>query len=89
MPDQRLWSRMGHERKEPPAHSDPLEWRPLAASEFERLTRFVRILLEWDDNRRRMDAAPPVTEGANDDDISGSLEPSGVVRAGVDQGPGA
>ena len=69
-----------------PVQEDPLGWRPLAASEFERLTRFVRILLEWDGRRRRMDAAPPVTEEANGDDHSGSLEPSGVVRAGVDQG---
>ena len=65
------------------------EWRPLSASEFERLTRFVRILAEWDQRRRTMDAVPGVTKGANGDDISGNLEPSRVVRESLDQGPEA
>lgn len=89
MPDQRLWSRMGRERNDPPAYPDTPEWRPLATSEFERLTRFVQILLEWDDRRPTVDDVPQVTVGANSVDTSVSFEQSRVVRERLDQKPGA
>jgi hypothetical protein len=47
---------------------------PACGERLETPTRFVRILLEWDDRRRRtIDAVPAVTERANGDDRSGSL----------------
>jgi hypothetical protein len=61
-PDQRLGSRMGDQPKGPAARPNTPECRPLSASEIERLTRFVGILLEWDERRRTIEAVPRVTE---------------------------
>ena len=68
---------------------DPSESVALTPENSSRLAAYIRILLDWDERRHRMDALHESRQGADGDDANQRPAAGRFVREGLEQGPGA